>query len=64
MKSIKNNFKKIEEKWQKKWSDKKIFSAKEDKKKKKFYVLEMFPYPSATGLHMGLALNYSIGDIY
>jgi len=57
------NFKKIESKWQKKWEDKKIFQVKEEKKKK-FYVLEMFPYPSGSGLHMGHALNYIIGDIY
>ncbi|MEK6895043.1 MAG: leucine--tRNA ligase [Nanoarchaeota archaeon] len=58
------NFKKIETKWQKEWEKKKIFESSIDKKKKKFYVLEMFPYPSATGLHMGHALNYTIGDIY
>jgi len=57
------NFKKIESKWQKKWEDKKIFQVKESRKKK-FYVLEMFPYPSGSGLHMGHALNYIIGDIY
>ncbi len=58
------NFKKIEEKWQKKWEDKKVFQAKANPKKKKFYVLEMFPYPSAYGLHMGHAFNYTIGDIF
>ena len=58
------NCKKIVKKWQKRWEDKKIFSVKEDKKKKKFYVLEMFPYPSGSGLHMGHAFNYTIGDIY
>ncbi len=58
------NFKKIESKWQKKWEEGKIFEIKEDKKKKKFYCLEMFPYPSASGLHMGHAFNYTIGDIY
>ena len=57
------NFKAIEKKWQKKWEDKKIFQVKQSKKKK-FYVLEMFPYPSGEGLHMGHALNYTIGDIY
>ena len=56
-------FKKIEIKWQKKWADKKVFEVKENSKKKKFYVLEMFPYPSGSGLHMGHAWNYSIGDI-
>ncbi|MCK5043377.1 leucine--tRNA ligase [Candidatus Pacearchaeota archaeon] len=57
------NFNKIEKKWQKKWKDSKIFEVKEDRKKEKFYVLEMFPYPSASGLHMGHALNYTLGDI-
>jgi len=55
------NFKEIEKKWQKKWADSKIFEVKEDIKKKKFYCLEMYPYPSAT-LHMGHLRNYSIGD--
>jgi len=56
------NFAKIEKKWQDKWEKVKCFRAKE--KGKKYYVLEMFPYPSASGLHMGHALNYTIGDIY
>jgi len=60
----KMNFQLIEKKWQKKWEDKKIFNVKESSKKKKFYVLEMFPYPSAAGLHIGHALNYTLGDIY
>jgi len=58
------NFKDIEKKWQKKWEGKKIFQVKEDKNKEKFYCLEMFPYPSGSGLHMGHALNYTLGDIY
>lgn len=58
------NFSKIEKKWQKRWDDGKIFSVSEDPKKKKFYCLEMFPYPSGSGLHMGHALNYTIGDIF
>jgi len=57
------DFGKIEEKWQKKWEDAGIFEAKEDSKKKKYYVVEMYPYPSAAGLHMGHAFNYIIGDI-
>ncbi|MDD5650388.1 MAG: leucine--tRNA ligase [Candidatus Nanoarchaeia archaeon] len=55
---------KIEKKWQKAWEEKKVFKTKEDPKKKKYYILEMFPYPSSLGLHMGHALNYTIGDIY
>jgi len=53
----------IEKKWQEKWESSKTFEVKEDSKKKKCYVLEMFPYPSGAGLHMGHALNYTIGDI-
>ncbi|MCL5018631.1 MAG: leucine--tRNA ligase [Candidatus Pacearchaeota archaeon] len=57
------DFSKIEKKWQKKWEDGKIFEVKENPKKKKFYVLEMYPYPSGSGLHIGHAFNYTIGDI-
>ena len=58
------DFKAIEKKWQKKWEDKKVFEADDDPDKHKFYVLEMYPYPSGSGLHMGHARNYSLGDIY
>ncbi len=58
------DFVKIETKWQKRWNSKKIFEVNENSEKNKFYVLEMFPYPSAVGLHMGHALNFTIGDIY
>ncbi|MCS7134424.1 MAG: leucine--tRNA ligase [Candidatus Pacearchaeota archaeon] len=58
------NFQEIEKKWQKAWEEAKIFQVREEKGKKKFYVLEMFPYPSGTGLHMGHAFNYIIGDVY
>ncbi len=57
------DFKKIEKRWQSKWEKSKIFQTKESKKKK-YYVLEMYSYPSGTGLHMGHARNYIIADIY
>ncbi len=58
------DFAKIEKKWQNLWEEKKAFQVKENSKKKKFYVLEMFPYPSGSGLHMGHAFNYTIGDVF
>jgi leucyl-tRNA synthetase len=58
------NFAAIEKKWQKKWEEKGVFNVKENPKKKKYYVLEMLPYPSGSGLHIGHAFNYTLGDIY
>lgn len=57
------NFRAIERKWQKAWAKKKVFQSKESKKKK-FYNLEMFPYPSGSGLHIGHVRNYSLGDVF
>lgn len=53
----------IEKKWQKYWEENKTFKAEIDKSKQKFYVLDMFPYPSGAGLHVGHAENYTISDI-
>ena len=58
------NFREIEQKWQKKWEDDKIYKVDIDKSKPKYYVLDMFPYPSGAGLHVGHPLGYIASDIY
>ena len=56
----KYNHKKIESKWQKKWREEKLYRTKEDKKKKKFYALDMFPYPSGAGFMSGILRDTSL----
>ena len=58
------NFRDIEKKWQQYWVENKTYKVTEDKNKKKFYVLNMFPYPSGAGLHVGHPLGYIASDIY
>lgn len=58
------NFKEIEKKWQNYWTEAKTYKVEIDKNKKKFYVLDMFPYPSGAGLHVGHPLGYIASDIY
>ncbi|MCI7011460.1 MAG: class I tRNA ligase family protein, partial [Prevotella sp.] len=58
------NFREIEQKWRQKWVEDKTYQVTEDKKRKKFYVLNMFPYPSGAGLHVGHPLGYIASDIY
>ena len=58
------NFREIEQKWQQRWMEEKTYQVAEDKSKPKFYVLNMFPYPSGAGLHVGHPLGYIASDIY
>ncbi|MDO6601233.1 leucine--tRNA ligase [Arenibacter palladensis] len=58
------DFRKIEEKWQKFWAVNQTFKAENSSQKEKFYVLDMFPYPSGAGLHVGHPLGYIASDIY
>ena len=58
------NFKTIEDKWQRYWDENKTFKVDVDSSKPKFYVLDMFPYPSGAGLHVGHPLGYIASDIY
>ncbi len=58
------NFSEIEKKWQQKWLTEKTFKAENKSQKPKYYVLDMFPYPSGSGLHVGHPLGYIASDIY
>ncbi len=58
------NFKVIEQKWQKRWSEEGTYRVDVDASRPKFYVLDMFPYPSGAGLHVGHPLGYIASDIY
>jgi leucyl-tRNA synthetase/predicted alpha/beta hydrolase family esterase len=58
------NFNEIAAKWQERWEKSQIFKVTEDSNKKKYTVIEMYPYPSASFLHMGHVRNYTIGDVY
>ena len=61
---MKYNFLEIEKKWQKFWSDNRVYEVKSSSSKPKFYVLDMFPYPSGAGLHVGHPLGYIASDIF
>jgi leucyl-tRNA synthetase len=63
MKEVKFNFKEIDEKWQKIWAREGLYNAIENSEKRKFYILDMFPYPSAEGLHVGHPKGYIASDI-
>ena len=58
------NFREIEKKWRQRWVTQKTYQVTEDKNRQKFYVLNMFPYPSGAGLHVGHPLGYIASDIY
>lgn len=58
------NHQEIEKRWQQYWRDNDIYRVKEDPSRRKFYVLDMFPYPSGAGLHVGHPLGYIASDIY
>ena len=58
------NFREIEKKWRQRWVEDKTYEVTEDRSRRKFYVLNMFPYPSGAGLHVGHPLGYIASDIY
>ncbi len=62
--SMEYNFREIEARWQEYWRDRKTYQVTEDESKQKYYVLDMFPYPSGAGLHVGHPLGYIASDIF
>ena len=58
------DFNSIEQKWQERWREWQTYKVEEDTSKPKFYALDMFPYPSGAGLHVGHPLGYIASDIY
>lgn len=58
------DFRNIEQRWQAYWDENKTFKAEQPSSKPKYYVLDMFPYPSGAGLHVGHPLGYIASDIY
>ncbi len=58
------NFRAIEKKWQKSWKEEKVYQVNNERKKPKYYVLDMFPYPSGAGLHVGHPLGYIASDVF
>ena len=60
---MKYQFREIEKKWQKRWYDQKLFKTEDSNLKDKYYVMDMFPYPSAQGLHVGHIEGYTATDI-
>src|SRR5271169_2283044 len=58
------NFRNIEKKWQQDWTKNNVYAVTNDSVKPKYYVLDMFPYPSGAGLHVGHPLGYIASDIY
>ena len=57
------DFRAIEQKWQRRWAEQKTYRVEVDKSRPKYYVLDMFPYPSGAGLHVGHPLGYIASDI-
>ena len=58
------NFNEIEKKWQQRWKENNTYRVTENNEKEKYYVLNMFPYPSGAGLHVGHPLGYIASDIF